>query len=338
MVLQGYMECVGYYIELKLRQCRKKDSGHGHRIHRSKIRHNILVSAILLDKSHVERRIMRYQNCVPNEFQELWEHRINIRRIHDHLIRNAGQLGNTKRDWNLGIHKCTEPLCYLPVLYLHRAYLNNLILNRTKARRLQIEYYIDIVQGLPLFTQGHIRKVIYQIAFYSVDHLKRIVLIQGLDVMVGVRECLDYSVVSNGNRLVSPVMGTFYKILYFRYAIHIAHLRMAMKLYPLFRSRIIPGLRKIINLSDSCDRPNGKFPVKFINGGDSLDLKERAFLYVCQNIRQLLVSHKHLDHDRICKVCHRIHDDCLLVTDLPGVKTDDLAADGNLTHLANYLL
>ena len=331
------MECVGYYIEFKLRQGRKKDSGHGHRIHRSKIRHNILVSTILFDKSHVERRIMRYQDRIPNEFQKLREHRLDIRRIHDHLIRNAGQLGDAKRDWDLGIYECAEPLCYLPVLYLHRAYLYNLILNRAKARRLQIEYYIDIVQRLPLFAHGHIRKVIDQIAFYSVDHLKRIVFIQGLYVMVGVRECLDYSVVSDGNRLVSPVMGAFYKILYFRYSIHIAHLRMAMKLYPLFRSRILPGLRKIINLSNSCDRPNGKLAIKFINGGDSLDLKECALLYVCQNIRKLLVSHKHLDHDRICKVCHRIHDDRLLVTDLPGIKTDDLAADGDLAHLANYL-
>src|SRR5699024_3892224 len=103
------------------------------------------------------------------------------------------------------------------------------------------------------------------------------VFIQRLYVMICVRKCLRYSMVCDGNGRMSPVMGTFYDIFYFRYAIHIAHLRMAVELCPFQRAEILSGYRKITNLLYPRDGTDRQLSVKFVDGGHAFDLDECPF-------------------------------------------------------------
>ena len=143
--------------------------------------------------------------------------------------------------------------------------------------------------------------------------------------------------IRDGNRLMSPVMGSSHQILHLGNAVHITHLCMTVKLHSLLRRRIISGFRKITNLFNSRDRTNRQLPVKFIKGSHSFDFKECPLLHIRKDIRKLVVTHEHFHHDGIRKVCHCIHNDCLLISNLTGIETDYLSTDGNLAHLCHYL-
>ena len=47
---------------------------------------------------------------------------------------------------------------------------------------------------------------------------------------------------------------------------------MAVKLHPLFRIKILSRYGKIMDLADPCHGSNRQFTIKFVDGGDSLDL------------------------------------------------------------------
>ena len=75
-------------------------------------------------------------------------------------------------------------------------------------------------------------------------------------------------------------------------------------------------------------------------GYDPFYEEEPDFLpmYLSKQIRELVIAGKHLDHDRVGKVGHGKHDDCLFVPDLTGIKADHLSPESNLTHLSGNCL
>ena len=208
MILKRNVQRSRHNIQLELGQRRKQDPGHSHRIHISKLRHNILIAAVLLNEPHIESCIVSHQNCIPHKIQELLQHHLNARRIHHHLVRNPGQLRNLKRDRYLGIDKGTEPLCDLPPLYFHCSDFYDLIFDGTEPCGLKIKDNIHVIQGLSSLTHGHILQIVHKIAFHAIDYFKRVILIKPFQKMIGVRESLHHSMVCDRNRLMPPVIGS----------------------------------------------------------------------------------------------------------------------------------
>ncbi len=209
VIFKRDMKSARDHVQLKLGQCRKQDPRHRNRIHRSEIRHNVLISTVLLYKSHIKGSIVGHQHCVSNEFQKLRQNRLYIRCLQHHLVRDTGKLSDLKRNRHPGIHESTVSVCDLPLLHLHRTDLDDLILDRAEPCRLKIEHHKGTVQRLPLLIDRHIRQVVHQIAFHPVDHLKRIVLIKPLYEMVRVCERLYHTMIRDGKRLMPPVVGAF---------------------------------------------------------------------------------------------------------------------------------
>ena len=58
--------------------------------------------------------------------------------------------------------------------------------------------------------------------------------------MIGVRKGLHHAVIGNGDRRMPPLIGALYQILRLGNAVHIAHLRMTVKLYSLLRRSVLP--------------------------------------------------------------------------------------------------
>ena len=58
--------------------------------------------------------------------------------------------------------------------------------------------------------------------------------------MARLSKALYHAVIRNGNRLMPPVMGALKDRLYLGHPVHLAHLRVAMKLYPFLRRQILP--------------------------------------------------------------------------------------------------
>ena len=84
------------------------------------------------------------------EFHKLRQDRLDRRCGHDHLIIDAGQFLNPKRDWNLRINKGAEFIGDFPVYNLYCADLNDLILYAGKACRLQVKDHKGIMDRLSL--------------------------------------------------------------------------------------------------------------------------------------------------------------------------------------------
>ena len=199
------------------------------------------------------------------ELQKLWKNCLDIRCSYNHLICNTGKLCDLKWNRYFRINECAELISNLSMFYLHRTNLNNLILNWTEPCRLKVKYYISIIQWLSLFIHCHISQVVHQVAFHTVNHFKRIILIQRLNIMVRICKRLNDTVICNRHRRMPPVMRLFQQCCYISYRIHIAHLCMAVKLHTLFRCRIHSGFCKITDLFDSDYRLDIQFRIKTVN-------------------------------------------------------------------------
>ena len=102
--------------------------------------------------------------------------------------------------------------------------------------------------------------------------------------MIGVRERLDNAVVGDCQRLVSPGNGGADEILHIGHAVHVAHLRVAVQLHPFLGAGVHPPHPEIRDLLDAHHRTDGQLTVKFINGGDTLQLNEATLLQSTQNV------------------------------------------------------
>ena len=273
------------------------------------MRSDILIPTVLLNKSHVKPCVMGYKHCIPDKFKKLRKNRFDIRIFQYHLIGDAGQLGNLKRNRAFRIYKCTERINNLSLYHFDSANLDNLVFDRAKSRCLQIKHYIRVIQRLFSRSDRNLCQVIYYIPFHSIQNLKRIVFVQTFDVMVRIRECLCNSMIGNCNRRMSPIVCTADNVLRLGYAVHIAHLCMAMQFHPFYRAQVLPSGREISDFFDSGHRTDGQLPVIFINGGDSLYLQISTFFQIAKQLRQLVIPRKHFHHNGVCKIGHRKHQD-----------------------------
>ena len=182
---------------------------------------------------------MRYKNAVPDKFKELWKYHINSRRTHDHLIGDACQVRDLKRDRPPRIYKSTEPVHDPAVYDFYSADLYDPVADRTKSGCLNVKDNVCIIQCLIPGIHCNICQVIHYISFYPIEYFERIVLIESLNIMVRVRECLCHTVIRDSDRGMAPVMGALYDILHLGDSVHIAHLCMAVKLHTFDRTQIL---------------------------------------------------------------------------------------------------
>ena len=151
--------------------------------------------------------------------------------------------------------------------------------------------------------------------------------------MVGIRECLHNTVIRNGDRRMSPFIGTLHNILSLGNTVHIAHLRMAVKLHPFSCTVITSGGGKVRDLLYPGQRTDGQFIVKFIDSGNPFELYKGAHLNPLRDLLHLVIVCKELNGHGIGKIRHIKHQDRSFILNLPGIIVDDLTADH---HLANF--
>ena len=179
-------------------------------------------------------------------------------------------------------------------------------------------------------------QVIYQISLHAIDHFEIRVLrnhpAPGVKAVVSLRECLDHSVIGNGNGLMSPLIGSFDNGFCIGNSVHVAHLSMAVKFYSFFRTVIHTAVLKAGDLLDPNHRADSQFTVIPVNGGNPLQLYEGFHLHSLQDLLDLVVSGKNLYRNRVGKIRHRKDDNGLFIPDLSGLQGHDLAPDADLPH------
>ena len=353
VIFERYSQGFGYRIQGMFGLMRKKDSGNPQGIRTGKPPAKSLPQNVFFDKTHIKACIVSHQYRILTKRQKLGQYLFYVRRILHHTVIDACEFFDLKGNGHVGIDKGREFFCNLALLHLHRANLDDSVIYRGKTRRLYIKNHKIRAEILARFPHHQFLQIIHQIGFHSIDNLEEILLVrrrlpglltssllrlpQILPHMVCIGKGLYHSVIRDCNGRMSPPISALYKILCLRDAVHIAHLGVAVKLHSFFQAVVLTGGGKIRYLFHSNDRTYGEFIVKFVNRGDSFEFDKGALFYPLRHLRHLLIVDKNFDGYGIRKVRHIKHQDGLLVSDLPGIKADDLAPDDHLSHFSLYI-
>ena len=117
--------CLGYRIQFKTVQGRKKESGHTNSIHISKIIRNPLPFTVFNNKAHIKVRIMGHHHAALTEFQEFRQYFLYHRCIQDHGIIDTCQLLNAEWNGHFRVYKGGKTICDLSFFHFYRADLND---------------------------------------------------------------------------------------------------------------------------------------------------------------------------------------------------------------------
>ena len=180
---------------------------------------------------------MSHQNGSLTEFQKLRQNHINLRIREHHVVVDAGQLLDLKGNRYIRIYEGAEFVRNDSIHHLDGADLDDPVLFRAEASGLDIEYHEGVRKCLVFRIIHQQLQVVDKIPLHPIENLEGVPLVQGV---VGIREGLHASVVCDGNGRHPPLFCTLYNILNLRYAIHIAHLRMAVKLNPFLQASVHP--------------------------------------------------------------------------------------------------
>ena len=126
MMAQGHSYRLGDSVQLKTVQGRKKEPCHSHSIYISKILGDLLPSAVFYNKAHIKIRIVGYHYRPFAEFHKFRQDRLDIGRVHNHRIVDAGKLLNPVGNRYFRIYKCGKTIRYHAVFHKNRANLDDL--------------------------------------------------------------------------------------------------------------------------------------------------------------------------------------------------------------------
>ena len=225
---------------------------------------------------------MSNHNTSLTELKKLWHNVFYVRCIHYHGVIYACE--SFYFVWNrlIRVNKCTELIGYFSIFNLNGTNLDNLVIYGAKSCCLQIKYNITSIQTLTFGISYHIFNIIHEVSLYSVYNLKVkrfpfILILYTLQGMKCLRESLNYSMVGNGNGLMSPGNCPFYKVFGTGYTVHVTHFRMAVKLHPFFNGSVHPLGCKVSNLLDSHNRCNSKLIVETVHSSHTFKLDKASF-------------------------------------------------------------
>ena len=173
MMIQRHSDSLCDRIQLKTGQIRQEQLRHGNRVHVGFRSGEPLLPAGLDDKTHIKIRVVRDHDRAPAERKKLRQHKVNCRRVQNHLVIDGRQLLNSVRNGLLRIHKHGKPVCNFPVFYPYRSDLNNFTGQIGKPRSLYIKHHIGIIQALAAAVCRDSLQIVNQIRFHPVNHLER---------------------------------------------------------------------------------------------------------------------------------------------------------------------
>ncbi len=197
-------------------------------------------------------------------------------------------------------------------------------------------------------------QIVHQICLHPVNHLEKSLLVrlrlprfltacllrlpQILPHMVRVGKGLHDPVIGDGDRRMPPFVGALHDIFRLRDAVHIAHLRMTVKLHPLSDASVLAGCRKVGDFLNACKGADGQFMVELIDHSHALDLDKRPLFHNTCYFINLLISHEKLHRHGVRIIRDIIDQNGPLVLDLPLVLPDHPAAYHHFAHFAYNIL
>ena len=171
---------------------------------------------------------MCHHDTALTKLQKLRQNHIDLRRVHDILITDTGQLLDFKRNRYIRIDESGKTIHDLTAGHLDRTDLNDPVIHGGESCGLDIEHHIILVQTLSLIIGHNLLQIIYQISLHTIDDFEKILLVrilvsgfltfalfrlpQIVPDMIGIGKTLYHAVICDGDGTMSPFIGTFYDI------------------------------------------------------------------------------------------------------------------------------
>ena len=180
---------------------------------------------------------MGRQGAAVHELQKFRQGLLQLRGVLQHVIGDAGEADDLRRQPPVGVDEGLEPIRNLTVFQHHGADLRNGLPVHLEARGLDVEAHELPVQGAVLRAVDHhpVIDVVDKVALHAIEDLDLVP-----SGVPSVREGLGHAVVRDGDGGMSPPDSLLDHLFRVRQGIHIAHLRVEVQLHTLLRGGILP--------------------------------------------------------------------------------------------------
>ena len=231
-------------IKLEVPEVRKRCAAQLQRIHIADIIGQPLALAADFDEGSIEIRVMRHQNALSGERDKLLQSFFLGGRVLNHLVGDSGQFRDICRNGSFGVYEGLESVHDLHIAELHRTDFGYPVEFTAESGGFYIENDNVVVHGTFIAAGYQRAGVVDKIRLHAVDYLELAAVLA--DFLHGVHRfgvCLDVSVVSNGNSLVSPCERLVHQVRRRSYRVHIRHSGMQVKFHALFLRLVLALLR-----------------------------------------------------------------------------------------------
>ena len=236
----GQLQMLRHDVQLILVQLRQQVLRQNERVHIRRVEVQPHLAAASPNEADVKLRVVGRQRPAVHKLQECRQRLLQLRRVRQHGIGDAGQADDLRRQPPVGIHEGLEPLGDLAVLQHHGADLGDGLPRHLQARGLDVKAYDLIGEGLILrpVDGDTVVQIVDEIPLYAVEDLD-LALFAGIPCL---GERLHRAVVRDGDGGVAPGRRLRHHLAHIGQGVHGAHLGMEMQLHTLLRGGILPAL------------------------------------------------------------------------------------------------
>ena len=172
-----------------------------------------------------------------HELQKVRERLLELGRVLQHIVGDARQADDLRRQTAVWVHKGLEPLADLAVAQHHRADLRDGLPVHLQSGGLDVETdELSVQRTVQPAVDGHaVVDVVDEIPLDAIEDLDLVP-----SGMPRVREGLGHAVVRDGDGGMAPADGLLDHLFRIRQRVHVAHFGMQMELHALHRSGVLP--------------------------------------------------------------------------------------------------
>ena len=230
------LQLFGQNVQLELMQMRQHQAGHFQRIDRGEVPLDGQALTRRAQKAHIEPCVVCDERVLPlpRPREELGHRFVEVGRVRDRLIRNAGQFGDLLRDGLVRVDVGLETVLDRAVHHAAGRDLGDLLAGGIEAGGLEVEHDERAVERLGGLT-AHDRKAVRIVDVIRLDavddlHVPDDILLLALLRVQRLGEGLRHTVVGDRHRAVAPLRRAAQQRCGGRHAVHRAHVGVQMQL------------------------------------------------------------------------------------------------------------
>ena len=295
----GQLQPLGNDIQLVLAQVGQQVLGQDQAVHRGVVEGDAVLLTAGGDKAHVKLRVVGGKRPVPGKDQKRLQRLLLGGGAHQHLVGDAGELDDLRRQDAARRHEGVEAVGNLPVFQYHRADLNDDLILLVQSGGLNVKADDLPVEGLTdLPVDGHpVVHVVDVVGLHAEENLHLL----GRVPRVG--EGVGHAVVGDGDGGMAPFLQTLDGVFrhrriglgpHRRQCVHGGHGGVEMELHPLLLRRVHP--HRLFRLGHG-HRLQHHVAVKAVQVQTALDLQVHSLLDAVHQGLALVAGEELVDPD-----------------------------------------